>query len=301
MRFRATATIIWNIESENNYEKACDLVKSQLEKIQLNESLIDCEAFFQLDVLKNKVEKIQLGECEIHEVLDHITNDLTKKTYVFEDSSYNVKMNSDRYHVFKNNLTCCACGLEIKKVFLECYELDRAPHFNFYGEEENKLILFTKDHIQAKAVGGQDCLSNYQTMCSICNSLKAHSNLSLESVNKLRQMVKINRKKTTKKKLHTMIEQERINLEKPWPHMIYNSSKNSEYDVQIESDLFIIEKEKQLYSCPLNEFVEGQVKCGMIVKGSFLKNVIEINDNVACELPNGKMVYIAKFNIKATK
>jgi hypothetical protein len=270
-------------------------------EIPIKEGLENTRTVLQLDKLKSKVEKIKLGEFKIDEVFPFLTEENSKKQFIVDDKTYDVKMNTDRYHLFKNNLSCVSCGLTGTRLFLECHPADMKPHFNLYGEEDRKLVLFTKDHITARAFGGENTLENYQTMCSICNSLKAHSNLSLESVNKLRQMVKINRKKTTKKKLHTMIEQERINLEKPWPHMIYNSSKNSEYDVQIESDLFIIEKEKQLYSCPLNEFVEGQVKCGMIVKGSFLKNVIEINDNVACELPNGKMVYIAKFNIKATK
>ena len=46
-------------------------------------------------------------------------------------------------------------------------------HFNLYGINKNyEEILFTKDHIIPKSKGGDNKISNYQTMCYNCNYKK---------------------------------------------------------------------------------------------------------------------------------
>ena len=73
-------------------------------------------------------------------------------------------------------------------MILEVYPNQDSPHFNLYAEENDELILMTKDHIHSKANGGQDRHSNYQTMCAICNNLKGSSRLPLEGIRELREI-----------------------------------------------------------------------------------------------------------------
>src|SRR5690606_1745333 len=103
---------------------------------------------------------------------------------------------------------------------------------NLYGEEDEKLILMTKDHIHARSCGGEDRHSNYQTMCLICNNLKSHSNLNLEGVSELRRIYNENKHTVTKKKLHCLIEETRNNLSKPWP-------RSSKHKVKATADAII--------------------------------------------------------------
>ena len=47
-------------------------------------------------------------------------------------------------------------------------------HLNLYGIDENgNEVLFTKDHILPKSKGGNDYITNYQTMCERCNKNKS--------------------------------------------------------------------------------------------------------------------------------
>lgn len=103
---------------------------------------------------------------------------------------YEVKMNSDRYRLFKSHRCCAACGLEGKKFVLECQTGSDCAHFNFYGQEDGRDVLMTKDHIQAKAYGGADSMNNYATLCAPCNQAKASYPISYEAVRTLREMLR---------------------------------------------------------------------------------------------------------------
>lgn len=89
-----------------------------------------------------------------------------------------VNMNAARYKLFKRSCICVSCGL--KGTFFRLHQSvdpsarpDRA-HFNLWGVgPTGRLVLFTKDHIVPKSLGGPSHLDNYQTMCSPCNSRKA--------------------------------------------------------------------------------------------------------------------------------
>lgn len=82
-----------------------------------------------------------------------------------------IKMNSQRYEVFKTRgTTCVDCG--IIGLFFAKERTEKCPtyHFNLYAiDEDGKEILMTKDHIIAKSNGGPNKLENYQTMCTHCN------------------------------------------------------------------------------------------------------------------------------------
>jgi hypothetical protein len=297
MKYRATCTIIFNFESNLPYEKSMELAKKYLEEIPIKEGVEDIRTIFSLDKMKEKVEKINLGEFLFEEVMPYITHDPIKREYKNNNDIYQVKMNTDRYHVFRDNIACVSCGLKATKILLECHPSDMVPHFNFYGEEDKKMILFTKDHIKAKAFGGEDQLDNYQTMCCICNNLKAHSNLTLESVCKLRKLYNNNKRKLGKKKLHDLIEKERSRIEQPWPHLIIKSTYKPNNAVQCLVDLVIIEKDGNLVCIHAQNLKETLISKGFIEKGTYLEEILEINDDVACNLPNGKTILIYKGDV----
>lgn len=72
-------------------------------------------------------------------------------------------------------IACRACGLEAEFFGIETFARGNqtTPHANLYGVKDGEEILFTHDHILARALGGEDNLSNTQTMCSPCNSRKS--------------------------------------------------------------------------------------------------------------------------------
>lgn len=291
MRYRASCTLMFDFESDLNPDQALEYAKKQLDEIKICDNIDIIKSVTQIDKLKSKVEKIKLGEFPLNEVLPFITHEPLKKEYVIGEKTFRVKMNTDRYHVFKNNMQCVSCGLMGTKFILECHPSDMQPHFNLYGEEDKKLILFTKDHIQAKAFGGEDKLHNYQTMCCICNSLKAHSNLNIQSVSALRKIFDENKKKISKKKLHFLIEDERKKMELPWPHTIYSNSEKPKNGVQVLEGLILVEIDKQMIAATSDQ-VQEQVHKGYIEKGSYLEEVLQINNYVFCKLKDDTIIKI---------
>lgn len=86
-----------------------------------------------------------------------------------------VKTYSDRYTTFmEKSVVCCECGLEGIFFAKENTINQNRYHFNLYAIDENgDEVLMTKDHIQSKAKGGINHISNYQPMCKVCNEIKA--------------------------------------------------------------------------------------------------------------------------------
>ena len=81
----------------------------------------------------------------------------------------------DRLLCFKHHgVVCIECGLIGSFFALEQVESDHYTGLmlNLYGEGN---ILFTKDHIVPKKLGGPNSLENYQTMCWPCNQAKGCS------------------------------------------------------------------------------------------------------------------------------
>jgi hypothetical protein len=292
MKYRCTCTIIFDLDTDLSYDKAYELARQHIDEINLKSGIENTRTLLQIDKIKSKVEKIKIHEFDVEEILSSVSNDTFKKEFKVNDTIYQVKMNTDRYQVFKNNRSCVSCGLEGTRMFMECHPSDMMPHFNLYGEEDKKLILFTKDHIKPRALGGEDCLDNYQTMCSVCNNLKAHSNLSIESVYKLRKIYNQNRKKISKKKLHLLIEEERLKLDIPWPHLFVESKEIPKNAILISSDLIVYEKDKELYAVSQKELPEGSVVKGYVRNHTYLEEVMRINNFVVCSLPDGRMIFV---------
>jgi hypothetical protein len=126
-----------------------------------------------------------------------------KKEYIVGETTLSLKMTSLRLRTFKASRQCVICGLFGTKVLLEQFEgsCSSRPHFNLYGEgtpsniyrshavspEKSGLILFTKDHVLPKSKGGQNNLANMQSMCVICNGLKANSMFGNKGMKLLRK------------------------------------------------------------------------------------------------------------------
>ena len=110
-----------------------------------------------------------------------------RRTFTVDGVDYKVKMYSQRFDCFRQSLVCACCGLKGKIFILEGIPGHEPPkgqgqshtsiHFNLYGEIENAYVLFTKDHIVPVSRGGTDVLSNYQTMCFVCNLVKGGAHL----------------------------------------------------------------------------------------------------------------------------
>jgi 5-methylcytosine-specific restriction endonuclease McrA len=164
----------------------------------------------QVDLARMKERKrlVHLGVFDLDDVFPYITIEETKREYTVGNKIYQVRMNSDRYHVFKANNKCVSCGLEGTKMILDMNPGDSSPHFNLYAEEHGRLVLMTKDHVLAKSKGGIDNLHNYQTMCCICNNLKGAYDLTLDDCRELRRLYD-NSDKLPRKELRDLINKKR--------------------------------------------------------------------------------------------
>ena len=199
-KYRAFVSFSYEFESEKDFAETLN------EATQLIENIVGQPVKIRLEKIPVKIHKIRLGEFTPTEVLDFISKENRKKDYVIGEQVYTVKMDSDRYFVFKESLKCVACGLEITKVFLEKSLTDNTPHFNFYGVENGNLILQTKDHKLALCKGGKNKIENYFTCCTICNNLKGSDELTYDQVGQLRKCYNENRN-LPKKKLREAIFQ----------------------------------------------------------------------------------------------
>lgn len=93
-----------------------------------------------------------------------------KKTSIKVDG-FNVYQQSLRYMTFyQKGVACCACGKEGTHFKLCGEEKSKRRHFNLYSDDG---VLITKDHIFPRCKGGEDNVSNLQTMCIVCNNEKA--------------------------------------------------------------------------------------------------------------------------------
>lgn len=188
---------------------------------------------------KPKQHKLEfLGEFPINEVFDKITSHDERIEFKVDDQIYLVKMNSQRYFVFRENNKCVSCGIEGTRFILQQHPHDKSPHFNLYAEENSQLILMTKDHIYAKSNGGSDHYSNYQTMCAICNNLKGSDHISLEGIAELRKIYNEKKSILTSKQLNCQLNEIRLKHTIVLPKMEIDENK-----IMTRIDLNIFEKE----------------------------------------------------------
>lgn len=211
-QFKAIVTVTWQFQDDVTHSEALSYAKSQVDQIlNTNPEGHHFDGFsVQVDLARMKDRKrlIHLGMFELDDVLPFVTVEDSRRDYVVGDVVYQVRMNSDRYHVFKANNKCVSCGLAGTKMVLDRNVGDQSPHFNMYGEEHGRLVLMTKDHVIAKSKGGIDRLDNYMTMCSTCNNLKGAYSLNLHQCKELRTLYD-NSEKLPRKELRELINRRR--------------------------------------------------------------------------------------------
>lgn len=295
MKYRAVCTISWEIPAECTKEEALQAARRELDRFPV-EGKERLKLLAQVEALKGKTDRIRLFEVTLEEFFSSVTKEPGKKTFNGCERQYAVRMNVDRYWLFKSNQVCVACGLRGSRVFLECNPGDMVPHFNMYGEQQGELVLFTKDHIVAKAFGGEDSLDNYQTMCCTCNSLKAHHNLSLENLRKLRNIYEAHKTSMPKRRLHTLIEETRNAMCRPWPGSTMKNEglKPGPTQAIAKVDLAIKRIGEQLMATEWDS-EEGSVY--RIERGALLEVALEINDECCCVLPDGGVARVKKSHL----
>jgi len=215
-RYKAIATVTWCFDTEKELQDSFKHARHQLEQILYSEPNGSIYQGFTVQVdlatLKEKKQLQHIKYFDPEEILTQITNDETRKDFEIDGVIYSVKMNSDRYFVFRRSLDCIACGLRGNKMSLDINPGDNSPHFNLYGEQNGRMVLMTKDHIIPKSKGGGDVQSNYVTMCAICNNLKGNSNLTTSQIQQLREL-NTNPNKLPRKELRQLLGETRRRLE----------------------------------------------------------------------------------------
>lgn len=210
--FKCIVTLTWKVEDDFGAEHCLDQVRDQLEQILLTPRGLDGFTV-QVDLAPMKTRKSlkHIKPFPADEIFALVTEHDERREFIVDGKIYSVRMNSDRYHVFRQNRCCAACGIEGVKMMLDLNPGDASPHFNLYAEEEDKLLLMTKDHKTPKSKGGEDELINYQTMCAICNNLKGASFLDLEGIRELRRLYK-NEDRLPRRELRDLINRRRVEL-----------------------------------------------------------------------------------------
>lgn len=87
---------------------------------------------------------------------------------------------------YTKNCKCIACGIEANEVRIEymlhcSHRVFGSPHLNVYANIGDYSVLITVDHNKLASQGGADVESNFNTMCSKCNSKRGSKYESLES------------------------------------------------------------------------------------------------------------------------
>jgi 5-methylcytosine-specific restriction endonuclease McrA len=212
--FKATAFVQWEFDVDGDQAKAVEKAVTLFEEIV--DSPLDTEKYkgfnIHVDVqpMKDRPQPVRLREYELKKIVPFITEEETFRAFKVNKKSYNVRMNSQRYHVFRQGTNCVSCGLDGNRLFLETNNIDDdQAYFNLYCEDNGKLVVMTKDHIKPKAYGGLDVLDNLQPMCYTCNQLKASYPLDLEGVRALREIAK-KHSHLSKKQLNDKIQKARL-------------------------------------------------------------------------------------------
>lgn len=110
---------------------------------------------------------------EVLKFTKYITREQGRRVKIDFDGNL-VNMASDRYKCFDTHgITCVTCGVKGEYFVLEKDSVNTNYHFNLYSIVDEEEMLMTKDHILAKSKGSPNHIDNFQTMCSLCNRIKA--------------------------------------------------------------------------------------------------------------------------------
>jgi hypothetical protein len=286
-------SLLLNLNTLLSKESVESLLEEEIKKIISNSQLF-CESF-RIDFSVAEPGRVRVFEIPPQKILKNLSRE--KKVFPFNGKNYEVKMNSQRYFMFKENPDCVCCGLKGTRMFLEYHPYDMTPHFNLYGEENCELILMTKDHITARALGGEDRHSNYQTMCSVCNNLKGHAFLTLDSLKILRNLYDKKKSSMTKKQIHCFIEDSKKRLPKKEKKPKQKTCKDC---FRLNCDLACYSDSKgSIYGVHVYENSNDR-RIGSMKKGTILEPILEYRNEFICILNERQSIRISKYNLLPT-
>lgn len=306
-KYKVSISFSYDLESEKEHEVAVREAEEELNR--LTHHIVLTTKHIRIEKIRQPKHRPRLGEFKLEEVLPFVSKEEKKKTYVIDEKSYEVRMDSQRYFVFRENNVCVSCGLVGDRFLLENSVEGKSPHFNLYGMENGKLILMTKDHIQAKAYGGVDIHSNYQCMCAVCNNLKGALNIPLEKVKELRNIYNQN-KNLPRKRFKKLIEDAREKFKLPQSEFHVPRKDRKTFLAQLKSkedavvtnvDIRIWKtNEGNLLGKSIYEKVENATEIASIRIGTMLKPLsnnnskvlVRLNEDEVCEIYQGYLEFI---------
>lgn len=254
-------------------------------------------------VQKTKLTPDYIAEIDYNTIVNLIGNDPNYKEFKIRNKKYMVRMNSDRYFLFRENNVCVACGLEGDRFVLEKPLGDLNPHFNLYAVENNTYVLMTKDHIFPKCLGGRNHHSNYQTMCSVCNGLKGHDQIPISVIRQLRNFFNENKLKINKKQLHASLESIKnnyfLNIQKKRKSFKYNRLYGIKKigAIVVCNDLCVIEKNNKFEAINIYENKKcNHVAC--IKRNTILNPILTTNNSYICTINKNINFKISKKHVR---
>jgi 5-methylcytosine-specific restriction endonuclease McrA len=211
--FKSIVTATWKIEEDGNAEHCLEIARKQLDDILISPNRLDGFTV-QIDLVPMRTRKrlMHIKSFPVDEIIALITDEEERRDFIVDGNTYSIRMNSDRYLLFRQSRCCAACGIEGTKMILDLSPGDySSPHFNLYAEENGKLLLMTKDHIIPKSRNGSDEMSNFVTMCHSCNNLKGNFEVTYEQIKELR-LLYANPAKLPRRELRQLINTTRENM-----------------------------------------------------------------------------------------
>lgn len=127
---------------------------------------------------KTMIRYKKIGIKEVLEEYQNVMDDeLHYRTVVSNLDGYNLKFSSHRIWTFyEMGIECANCGISGDFFAVEKnHGGEERPHLNLYAQTSDGEILLSKDHIVPKSEGGDDHISNYQTLRKACNEEKGDS------------------------------------------------------------------------------------------------------------------------------
>jgi len=287
-------SLTFNFSTDLSKESVEFHIKEAQQTLLSLNKLYDLSVSFDFEELDTG--RIKVFELPVDEVLSNLSPD--KKLFRFQGKEYLVKMNSQRYFMFKENLCCVCCGLKGTKMFLEYHPYDMTPHFNLYGVDNGELVLMTKDHILAKALGGEDRHSNYQTMCSVCNGLKGHTSLTLDSLKTLRKVFDEKKSKMSKKQIHYFLEECKDQLKKKEKKSRVRTNKNC---MVLNCDIAcFLDSKGSIYGRHIYEKI-NDTRIGCMKKGTVLDPILEYKGEIICSIGEKDSIRILRRNLSVAQ
>ena len=304
MKYEIETKIKWKYNSKKNKEQVQQQVFDEMAKIFSDLNYNNFDLVVSIKEKSTSSELVKIKEFTWNQIKHEIYKSKNNFSFSHKGKKLYVKMNNQRFFLFRENNKCVCCGLEGNTIVCEKNLNDVTPHLNLYAVKNDKYILLTKDHINPKCVGGKDKHSNYQTMCSLCNNLKGHSYLSIKNLKKIRNIYD-RHKNGNKKKLHDLIDKAKAKLSHKPNITEYQSAeyiKSLSGDaVKTRCDLSIYFDGNRYFGLSIYDTPSRRNKyIGNIRRNIYLEPLFTYKNFVECQICKSLVVNINKSLLKNT-